>query len=140
MSNVVERNGRIVAVVGGMLSGLHSDSLFALGNRVEKITTLLEQHHTEWQQWTETYATNGINSDISCAVADLTESLRLKDRRALTVPEAARHAGVKPATVRKWLNTGKLKGIKKDGARQSRWRVGVRDLDHFLERVNNNPQ
>lgn len=140
MSNAVERSGRIVAVVGGMLPSLHSDSFFALGGRVEKITTLLEQHHAEWQQWAETHTTNSAHSDISSAVADLTESLRLKDRRTISVPEAARRAGVKDATVRKWLDSGKLKGTKNGGSRQSRWRINVRDLDRFLERINNAPQ
>ena len=70
-------------------------------------------------------------------VAGLAEGLRLKDRRSLTLPEAARHAGKEPATIRRWLAAGKLRGTKDGDRKQSRWRIAVRDLDRFLERMNN---
>ena len=67
-------------------------------------------------------------------VAGLAESLRLKDRRTLSVAEAARYAGVEPATIRRWLFDGKLKGVKRGGQQQSHWTVRRRDLDILLER------
>lgn len=72
-------------------------------------------------------------------VVDLQESLRLKDRKTLTAPEAARYAGVKPTTVRRWLESGRLKGTKRGEQQQSHWIVRRHDLDRFLERVNNTP-
>lgn len=142
MSSAVNRDGQIIAFVGGMLPGLHSDSLFALGNRVEKVTALLEQHHAEWRQWTETHATHNNGSDaslalIQSAVADLAESLRLQDRQFLSVSEAAHLANMKPSTIRKRLASGELKGCKIGDSQQDHWRVGRRDLNRFLERNSN---
>jgi len=80
------------------------------------------------------------NTEIAAlknTVLDLGESMRLKDRKTLSVAEAARRADVKPATVRKWLESGELKGTKTGARKQSRWRIAVRDLNRFLERNNN---
>jgi len=75
------------------------------------------------------------------AVATLQDSLnafaetaRLKDRKTLTVPEAAKYADVEPATIRRWLSDGKLKGVKRGDQKQSQWIVRRRDLDILLER------
>jgi len=70
-------------------------------------------------------------------VDGLAELLRLKDRKALTVAEAARYAGVEPATVRGWLDDGKVQGSKLGQKRQSQWRVNLRSLLRHLERNNN---
>ena len=60
--------------------------------------------------------------------------MRLKDRKTLSIPKAARRAGVEPATVLKWLESGKLKGTKSGTRKQSRWRIAVRAFDILLER------
>ena len=67
-------------------------------------------------------------------VGELAETMRLKDRKRLTVAEAARRADVEPATVRKWLESGELKGTKTGNKKQSQWRIGARDLERFLDR------
>lgn len=64
----------------------------------------------------------------------LTEAVMLKDRKIFTVAEAAKYADVQPGTVRRWLETGALKGTKVSNHKQARWRIRRRDLDVFLER------
>ena len=50
--------------------------------------------------------------------------------KLLTPEDAAKALVVKPETVREWLRTGKLKGVKMGRL----WRVRERDLEAFLER------
>jgi excisionase family DNA binding protein len=47
----------------------------------------------------------------------------------LTLEEAAARVKVKPRTIRIWLQTGKLKGIKAGKL----WRIRAEDLEAFLE-------
>jgi excisionase family DNA binding protein len=47
----------------------------------------------------------------------------------LTIEEAANRVKVKPDTLRLWLRTGRLKGLKAGRL----WRVRTADLDAFLE-------
>jgi excisionase family DNA binding protein len=47
----------------------------------------------------------------------------------LTIEEAASHVKVKPDTLRLWLRTGRLKGLKAGRL----WRVKTTDLEAFLE-------
>ena len=47
----------------------------------------------------------------------------------LTLDEAAARAKVAVKTMREWLRTGKLKGIKAGRP----WRVRASDLEHFFE-------
>jgi excisionase family DNA binding protein len=47
----------------------------------------------------------------------------------LTIEEAASRVKVKPDTVRLWLRTGRLKGLKAGRL----WRVKTTDLEAFLE-------
>jgi excisionase family DNA binding protein len=47
----------------------------------------------------------------------------------LTLAEAAGRAKVAVKTMREWLRTGKLKGIKAGKL----WRVRASDLEHFFE-------
>ena len=75
-------------------------------------------------------------------VENIEAGLALQGKKTLSVAEAARYAGVKPATVRKWLRlkVGKLKGTKTGTTKQARWRIAVSDLDRFLERMTNLPK
>lgn len=50
--------------------------------------------------------------------------------KLLTPEDAAKALVVKPETLRGWLRTGKLKGVKVGRL----WRVRERDLEAFLER------
>jgi excisionase family DNA binding protein len=47
----------------------------------------------------------------------------------LTLEQAANRAQVAVKTMREWLRTGKLKGIKAGRL----WRVRANDLEHFFE-------
>jgi excisionase family DNA binding protein len=48
----------------------------------------------------------------------------------LTIPEAAARLKVKPKTVREWLRTGQMKGLKAGRL----WRITEDDLQAFLRR------
>lgn len=52
-----------------------------------------------------------------------------KPTRLLTPEEAADRLNVSPMTVRKWLRSGKLRGVKVSVL----WRVRESDLDAFIE-------
>ncbi len=52
-----------------------------------------------------------------------------KPTRLLTPEEAADRLNVSPMTVRKWLCSGKLRGVKVSVL----WRVRESDLDAFIE-------
>jgi len=52
-----------------------------------------------------------------------------KHTRLLTPEEAADRLNVSPMTVRKWLRSGKLRGVKVSVL----WRVRESDLDAFIE-------
>lgn len=49
--------------------------------------------------------------------------------KLLTPEEAAKQLAIKPRTVREWLRTGRLKGVKMG----TLWRVAERDLEEFIE-------
>ena len=133
-----------------------ADDVLELHKRFDKIECKLNQmlmaqnarsalHNTEIASVKETVLTeaelrNTAVATLQNSVGELAESLRLKDRKNLSVAEAAHRAGMKSTTVRKWLESGELKGTKSGTRKQSRWRVAVRDLDRFLERVNNSPE
>jgi excisionase family DNA binding protein len=51
--------------------------------------------------------------------------------RLMNVPEVAARLGVKDATVREWLKTGRLKGFRLGGARLG-WKVRESDVDAFI--------
>lgn len=53
------------------------------------------------------------------------------DENYLTVDEAASVLKVDPETVRRWLNAGRLKGVKPAG----QWRIAESDLQDFLKPV-----
>jgi excisionase family DNA binding protein len=55
--------------------------------------------------------------------------------RLYKVNEAADYLSVKVTTIRTWLNTGKLSGVKIAGNKE--WRVREADLEDF---VNNGPR
>jgi len=61
------------------------------------------------------------------------QALALQSRRTLTVAEAARVAAVKPLTVRRWLEAGRLRGAKMGDSKQAQWRIRRRDLERFLD-------
>ncbi|MCX5888201.1 MAG: helix-turn-helix domain-containing protein [Deltaproteobacteria bacterium] len=48
--------------------------------------------------------------------------------KLLTPEDAAKALVVKPETVREWLRTGKLKGVKMGRL----WRIREKDLENFL--------
>ena len=74
------------------------------------------------------------NRELRKEVTSLREESRLKDRKTLTVAEAANHAGVKSETVRRWLESGALKGRKRGEHKQAHWTVRANDLNAFLDR------
>ena len=49
----------------------------------------------------------------------------------LTVPEVATLLKLNEQTVRRWLRTGRLRGVSL-GSRQAGWRVRRSDVDEFL--------
>lgn len=52
-----------------------------------------------------------------------------KDAKLLTPEQAAERLNVSPVTVRKWLRSGKLRGVKVSVL----WRVKESDLNAFIE-------
>lgn len=54
----------------------------------------------------------------------------------VTVPEVARALSVKPGTVRKWLDTGRLTGTRAPGMpgseRAGNWRVSTAEFERFV--------
>src|SRR5690606_41000007 len=52
-----------------------------------------------------------------------------EDTKLLTPEEAAERLNVSPVTIRKWLRTGKLRGVKVSVL----WRVKESDLNDFIE-------
>lgn len=55
----------------------------------------------------------------------------MSESKLLTVPEVAARVRVSEYTVREWLRTGRLKGIKPGGARAG-WRIFEDELTRFL--------
>jgi excisionase family DNA binding protein len=54
----------------------------------------------------------------------------------MTVEEVARRLSLNPETIRRWLRSGRLRGIRL-GERRAGWRVRDSDLNAFLnERAN----
>lgn len=56
----------------------------------------------------------------------------MADERWLTVPEVADVLRVHPETVREWLRSGRLEGVRI--GRRSGWRISEAQLDAFLGR------
>jgi len=52
-------------------------------------------------------------------------------RGAVGVPEFARRMGVNRATVRRWLKTGQVRGIKVSDTQQGRWLIPLSELTHL---------
>ena len=52
------------------------------------------------------------------------------NQRTMTVIEAAQAIGVHPQTIRDWLKTGVLKGVK-PGAAKSHWRIPVNEVQRL---------
>jgi excisionase family DNA binding protein len=55
----------------------------------------------------------------------------MADDRLLTVPEVADRLRLKPETVRRWLRSGKMKGIAL-GSDHAGWRVRESEVDRLL--------
>jgi excisionase family DNA binding protein len=53
------------------------------------------------------------------------------DDRFLTVPEVAERVRVAPETVRRWLRSGRLRGVLPGGTK-SGWRIPESELRRFL--------
>lgn len=49
----------------------------------------------------------------------------------VNVPHFARRVGVHPSTVRIWLRTGRLRGIKLPGSVKNRWRIPRSELERM---------
>ena len=77
---------------------------------------------------------------LEAIMAELQEIKRLlavQDLKTLTVNDAALIAGVKPLTVRHWLDVGLLRGNKSGDTQQARWYIKRQDLYRFFTaRVN----
>lgn len=54
--------------------------------------------------------------------------------RLLTVPEAAERLRVSEWSIRRWLRSGRLKGVRIGGSRAG-WRVRESELEAFLKRL-----
>jgi len=52
--------------------------------------------------------------------------------KLLTVSQAAERLGEHPATVRKRLRRGELKGTKLSAGHRAHWKVAEAALDHFI--------
>lgn len=120
------------------------EMLGAVAEKLERIEASLREYRDDSVRWrkTQEYRNNLRNASIA-KIGDALEgveiSLAARQRKTLSVPEAARYANVKQATVRRWLADGQLKGTKVGGVKQSRWRIRRHDLDAFLERATNSP-
>lgn len=57
------------------------------------------------------------------------EEEKKTDIKLLTPEEAAKRLAVSPETVKKWLRTGKLNGVKVSVL----WRVREKDLEDFIQ-------
>ena len=125
----------------------------AVDGAIEKLTSQIEAQRAEMERfqadflaWQQIQAErnaqqNAILDTMKEMMSNMAESLRLKVRKTLSVAEAAKYANQAPATIRRWLADGKLKGVKRGDQKQSRWGVRRRDLDVLLERnVNQSTQ
>ncbi len=70
-----------------------------------------------------------VREEIRSALASMTQRATL-DEDLLTSEEAGRFARVKPATIRSWLEAGKVTGSRSPGGRE--WRVRRGDLARLL--------
>jgi excisionase family DNA binding protein len=52
--------------------------------------------------------------------------------RLLTVEDIAERLNLSPETIRRWLRTGRLHGIR-IGARRAGWRIPERNFDQYLQ-------
>lgn len=99
----------------------------------------LERREAEWRQWRieqdqrdrRQYAAI---QELTTLVKELRTAITLQARKTLKVVEAAQYAEVEPATIRRWLADGRLKGRKVGNRQQSPWRIRRKDLDECLER------
>ena len=57
----------------------------------------------------------------------------MSETEMLTVAEVAARLRVPPATVRRWLREGRLRGAMLGGTKLG-YRIARRDLDNFIER------
>ncbi len=53
------------------------------------------------------------------------------NQRTVTVVEAAQDIGVHPQTIRHWLKTGILKGVKPSVSQQAQWRIPVSEVERI---------
>ena len=51
--------------------------------------------------------------------------------RLLTVPDVAGRLGLNPETVRRWLRSGRITGVRLGGDKAG-WRITERDLTKFI--------
>ena len=59
----------------------------------------------------------------------------VEDERYMTVETVARRLAISEETIRRWLRSGRLRGIRL-GERRAGWRISERDLDDFIrERI-----
>lgn len=106
--------------------------------RLDEIADALARQRDEWRQWRTGH--DAVLADLRRRVDEMEDARRLAAQKSMSVCEAARYSGVEPATVRRWLADGRLRGTKKGGVRQSRWRIRRQELDAFLERATNSPR
>ena len=115
-----------------------------MAQKMEQLESTLKEYqdnNIRWQQAQEerNWLRNTSIAHIRDTLDGVEASLNARQRKTLSVPEAARSAKVKNATVRRWLADGRLKGAKVGDNKQSHWRIRRQDLDAFLERVTNSP-
>ena len=53
------------------------------------------------------------------------------NQRTVTVIEAAQDIGVHPQTIRHWLKTGILKGVKPSASQQAQWRIPASEVERI---------
>lgn len=113
------------------------DALSKVLTRLDEIADALAQQQDESRRWRT--AQDAAIADLHRRVKEMETARQLAGRKTMSVPQAAVYAGVEPATMRRWLANGKLKGAKAGDLKQSRWRIRRQDLDALLERVTNAP-
>lgn len=74
-----------------------------------------------------------VEQKLSDGFSRIERMLSLKEKRILSVSEAASLLNVKPLTVRRWLEDGKLKGTKSGEHKQAKWFVKKVDIERFLD-------
>jgi excisionase family DNA binding protein len=87
---------------------------------------------------TKTYAkrTRGLKIDPDVPILRDMSTNRAASRLGLSTSEAARHLGVSLSTVRRWSDSGHLRGYRTPGGQR---RFTIEQLDEFLESLSARP-